>query len=70
MKKMAKVELVKAEAFELNPAKRYLILVPEDVSKDTLHELNNMLNAIGITNLIASVKNPKTVKLVEMEASK
>lgn len=63
-----KIELVKGTAFELDPAKKYLIIFDStQISMADAHSLNKALDGMGIKGVTALIRDPGEVKVVESE---
>lgn len=62
-----KVELVKGTAFELDPAKKYVIVFNKgQVTQETVQDLNSMLSEQGITAIGLIVKGDTAdIKVIE-----
>lgn len=64
------VRLTKARAFELDPAKAYLLFVKSSVvSPEQAKEVRDQLSAIGINNVVVVLTEKNSYKLVEATAA-
>lgn len=67
---MSKVELVKAATFELDPAKRYLVVFDNHaITKEDAAQVGRWMDDQGVKNIGVFTKIPEGVRVVEVQPS-
>lgn len=65
------VKITKARTFEIDPNKKYVIILPaEQMSHDDAAKLNMQFGKWGAESIVLLSTDPEAVKIIETEAKK
>lgn len=69
--KPIQIELIKASVFEIDPKKRYLVILPQELFESSAQELGRSFKEVfgNAKGILLAVKDQDSVKVVEYDPS-